>query len=101
MEKIADWLINNALQCPFKKEWGVECAGCGIQRSIALLLKGDITGSIVQHPPLVLFIATIILSIIYIISRNKTALKLLPWAYTASFAGIIINFALSLMMGTN
>lgn len=38
------------LPCANKKFFGVECPGCGIQRSIALLFQGDFWGAFVMYP---------------------------------------------------
>ena len=38
------------LPCMNKKLFGVECFGCGTQRSLALLLKGDFVGAFNMYP---------------------------------------------------
>lgn len=38
------------LPCVNKKIFGVECFGCGTQRSLALLLKGDFVGAFHMYP---------------------------------------------------
>ncbi len=38
------------LPCLNKKYMGFECMGCGIQRSIALLLKGEFTEAFYMYP---------------------------------------------------
>lgn len=38
------------LPCITKKILGVECLGCGIQRSIALILHGDFIGALYMYP---------------------------------------------------
>ena len=38
------------LPCMNKKIFGVECFGCGTQRSLALLLKGDFVGAFNMYP---------------------------------------------------
>lgn len=46
------------LPCMHKKFFGVECLGCGIQRSFMMLLQGDFTEAFKMYPalfPLILF----------------------------------------------
>ncbi|WP_296357424.1 DUF2752 domain-containing protein [Winogradskyella sp.] len=45
------------LPCLNKKLLGFECMGCGLQRSIALLLKGHIVESFLMYPGLYSLIA--------------------------------------------
>ncbi|WP_422104255.1 DUF2752 domain-containing protein [Winogradskyella sp.] len=45
------------LPCLNKKLFGFECLGCGLQRSIALLLRGEIVESFLMYPGLYTLIA--------------------------------------------
>ncbi len=38
------------LPCLNKKLLGVDCPGCGIQRSIALIFQGDLAGAFKMYP---------------------------------------------------
>jgi hypothetical protein len=40
------------LPCISKQVLGIDCPGCGLQRSIALLLKGDLVASFLMYPAL-------------------------------------------------
>lgn len=54
------------LPCMHKKFFGVDCLGCGIQRSFFLLLQGDFSGAFKMYPALftmILFFALIGLQI--------------------------------------
>ena len=46
------WLKDNMLSCPYKATWGLDCLGCGMQRSIIALLEGDLSTSIQLYPAL-------------------------------------------------
>lgn len=48
---IIQWLHNYLLPCPFKYLTGVDCPGCGFQRSVLALLQGDIHQSFILYPP--------------------------------------------------
>lgn len=43
---------SDMLPCLSKQILGMECPGCGIQRSIALLLKGEFLNSFLMYPGL-------------------------------------------------
>lgn len=55
-----NWLQNHLLPCPFKYLTGIDCPGCGFQRSVVALLQGDLHQSFQLYPPaipLLLFFA--------------------------------------------
>jgi hypothetical protein len=48
-----NWLKAYLLPCPFKYLTGIDCPGCGFQRSILALMQGDIQKSFNLYPPTV------------------------------------------------
>ena len=53
-----NWLQNHLIPCPFKYLTGIDCPGCGFQRSMLALLQGDFHKSFLLYPstvPLLLF----------------------------------------------
>jgi len=52
MQGIIGWLEQHAAPCTFKLQYGIECLGCGFQRSLALLLRGEIFDSLIMYPAL-------------------------------------------------
>ena len=38
------------LPCMFKQLFGIDCIGCGIQRAIVLLFKGDLVAAFYMYP---------------------------------------------------
>lgn len=53
---LIEFLENNMLSCQWK-QLGVECTGCGMQRAVVLLLKGDFTGAFYMYPAIYSLIA--------------------------------------------
>ncbi|WP_293742721.1 DUF2752 domain-containing protein [uncultured Pedobacter sp.] len=62
---LVDWLQNHLIPCPFKALTGIDCPGCGFQRSFIALIQGDLSKSWSLYPPtiplLFLFISTALL----------------------------------------
>jgi hypothetical protein len=57
---LSTWLQNHLIPCPFKYFTGIDCPGCGFQRSIVALIQGDLHKSFSLYPPaipLLLFFA--------------------------------------------
>ena len=46
------WLEANMFTCPSVKYFSMECPGCGMQRGMIALLKGDFSASLVLYPAL-------------------------------------------------
>lgn len=60
--KIYSLLEKYMLPCLTKKYFGIDCIGCGLQRSIAFLLKGEFLEAFYMYPaiyPLILLISFI------------------------------------------
>ncbi len=56
----AQWLQSHLLACPFKKLTGIDCPGCGFQRSVIALLQGNLKQSLSYYPATIpLFIAVL------------------------------------------
>ncbi|MFN4198494.1 MAG: DUF2752 domain-containing protein [Flavobacterium sp.] len=56
------------LPCMHKKFFGVDCLGCGIQRSFMMLLQGDFIGAFKMYPALftlILFFVFIGLQLVF------------------------------------
>jgi hypothetical protein len=54
------WLQGHLVPCPFKYLTGIDCPGCGFQRSVLALVQGDLHESFQLYPPaipLLLFFA--------------------------------------------
>ena len=45
-----DWLEKHMLPCAYKSIFGIDCPGCGFQRSCIALLRGDLVKSIWLYP---------------------------------------------------
>ena len=54
---LISWLQNHLIPCPFKYITGIDCPGCGFQRSVIALIQGDFYKSLTLYPaaiPLIL-----------------------------------------------
>lgn len=55
---LVNWLQNHLIPCPFKSLTGIDCPGCGFQRSVLAFIQGDFHKSFSLYPatvPLILF----------------------------------------------
>lgn len=87
-----NWLENHLLECFFKSHFGIECPGCGAQRSFIALLKGHITESFQYHAALIPFIITIILLLIQLKIKHVNGGKWVMWAFILTSTLTVIQF---------
>ncbi|MEM8520779.1 DUF2752 domain-containing protein [Flavobacterium sp. PL12] len=78
--------------CLSKTLFGIECLGCGFQRSFFLLLQGDISGSFKMYPALfTTFLFLLILGLNHFdTSRNYKKLLLFSAVLNGTF--IIVGY---------
>ncbi len=73
-----NWLQNHLLRCPFKYLTGIDCPGCGFQRSVLALIQGDIHKSFMLYPatiPLLLFFAYGLTDKYFKLDTSKNVIK--------------------------
>ncbi len=75
------WLEHHLFSCFFKSNFGIECPGCGMQRSLISLLKGNILESIQYHAALIPFIITLIILILQLKIKHVNGGKWVMWAF--------------------
>ena len=80
-----------------KKLLGLECLGCGLQRSVSLLFHGDFVAAFKMYPAIYLLIPLFILIGVNIFYKFKNANKLINVLALASVSIIIINYIIKLI----
>jgi len=88
-----NWLEQHLPACMYKKYLGIDCPGCGMQRSFIELLKGDLSESIVLYPaliPMIFMFAYLILHLIFKFEKGALVLKLTFISVTVIIVGSYI-----------
>lgn len=96
MSALVDWMRDNMLTCPGKAMTGLDCPGCGMQRSIIALLEGDVLASLKLYPALIPFLITIILLAAYLFNRNARLAAWMRVFYLGTAAIVVLNYLLKL-----
>lgn len=81
------------LPCPSKSLFGIECPGCGIQRSADLLLKGKIIESVKMYPALIPALLMVVFVLLHLKFKFKNGAKILLWMNLVILAIVLINYA--------
>lgn len=82
------------LSCKIKDTTGIECPGCGIQRSFELLLNGHFIDSFKMYPALLPLIFTLSVLGFHTFKGNLKTLALLKFSLVGTIAIIIISYIL-------
>jgi hypothetical protein len=92
MGEFISWLEGNMLQCFNKQLFGLECPGCGMQRSLIALLKGDYYESFILYPPLSFIIGLMMLLVMHLSFRLKHGASVIKWYFILTTFIVIANF---------
>jgi hypothetical protein len=87
-----DWLEQHQMSCPSKALLGMDCPGCGMQRSMILLLKGEFAASFSMYPGLIPILATFVFLGLHLKYRFEKGAKTLTYMYVISFGIVLTNY---------
>jgi Protein of unknown function (DUF2752) len=96
---LINWLEENMLACPYKKYLDVDCFGCGMQRSLVALLKGDFVNSFYLYPALIPMIFMFVFLIVHLIFKFKNGGTILKYMFIFNVVIVVLNFAFKIMKG--
>jgi hypothetical protein len=88
---IFNWIEKHLLACPFKKYLHIECPGCGLQRSVLALFRGNLVDSWQLYPatiPIIALLTFLALHLRYKFAFGATVIKYLYF----SIAFIVLVF---------
>ena len=85
------------LACPSKKFLHVDCPGCGLQRSVIYLLKGDLSQSLQMYPATIPLIVTVLILLLHLRYNFKYGAMTLTFMYIFSAAIILSTYTYKLV----
>lgn len=89
---IVDWLEKNSKPCFYKEHFGFECFGCGFQRSVIELLKGNFIESIKLYPALIPMLVTFTFLVVHLKFKFTFGAKLLTILFICTISIMALNF---------
>ena len=87
-----DWLEKRQLPCFYKSVFGVECPGCGMQRAIIALLRGEFVESFKLYPALIPTFAMLIFLVVHLFYHLKNGAKILVSLFVFNVVIIIVSY---------
>ncbi len=80
------------IPCFWKKYFEVECMGCGLQRSMHLLWKGELIDSIVLFPAGIPLLLTFIFLFYHLLFKPKNGAKIITVLFIITATIMIVSF---------
>lgn len=96
MGVITNWLDAHMLPCLNKVLFGIDCPGCGFQRSFMALIKGDVGQAWDSYPPIFPVLLTMILLFAALKWDFPSRLTLLKGSYFISVGFIVVNYIIKM-----
>ncbi len=97
VEKLIRWLESHQQACFYKKFLGVECPGCGMQRSFIELLKGNFLESLMLFPALLPTMALIIYLALHLIFKFKNGAVILKNLFIMNTTIVVLSYIYKLL----
>lgn len=91
-KNVIHWLENHLLSCPFKQLTNIDCPGCGIQRSLLALMKGNLLISFKLYPATIPILALFIFTIVHLKFELKNGAFVIKMLYIGVALIIVINY---------
>jgi Protein of unknown function (DUF2752) len=96
-DKIIAWLEAHMATCSYKKYLGVECPGCGMQRSFIELLKGNFYESFILYPALSTTIFLLFYLVLHLIFKFKNGANILKIVFIINASIMVLNYIYKLL----
>ena len=94
---LISFLEENMLSCQWKDQFGVECTGCGMQRSIIHLLKGEFVEAFYIYPAIYTLIIMFIFLALHLKFEFKQGHKILLFLFILNLAIMLTNFIINII----
>jgi len=92
MNGFIKWMESHMMSCFYKKYLGIECPGCGMQRSIIELLKGNFWESLKIYPALLPTVFMVVYLILHIIFDFKKGAAIVKYSFIINAMIVVINY---------
>ena len=90
------FLENNMLSCQWKEQFDLDCLGCGMQRSLVHIIKGEFIDAFIMYPAIYTLIFMFAYLIFHIKYNFKKGSKVLLYLFITNVAIMLFNYIIKL-----
>ncbi|HUB60604.1 MAG TPA: DUF2752 domain-containing protein [Puia sp.] len=94
---LVDWLERNMLACPSKKWLHLECPGCGLQRSIIALFRGDLPASLSLYPATIPLLTLLVVAALHLRFDFRYGAAVIKYLYIGTAAIVFVFYIYKLL----
>src|SRR5690348_8388248 len=94
--RLLQWLQQHMLACPFKATFHFDCPGCGFQRAVLALLRGDLPGSLRLYPAALPMILMFLFTFLHLKFKFRYGAEILKYSYIFITVIILISYVIKL-----
>lgn len=98
LQNVIKWLESHQQSCSFRDHFGVVCPGCGLQRSIIELMKGNLFGSISLYPALIPILTMFAFLALHLAFRFRNGAFILKIMFIVNISLISLNYLYTLII---
>ena len=92
MSSIEDYM----LPCFTKQFLGFDCLGCGLQRSLSLILNGEFIAAFKMYPAIYTLILLAVILVFNLFKSFKHQESIKKWLFIVNIAIIVISYIIKL-----
>ncbi len=93
---LISFLEKNLLSCQWKQQFDVECMGCGMQRSLIHLLKGEFLEAFYMYPAIYTLIAMFIFLGLHLKFDFQKGHKILLYLFITNILLMLTNYIIKI-----
>lgn len=93
---LISFLEENLLSCQWKN-MGIECMGCGFQRSVIYLMKGQFLNAFKTYPAIFTLLLMMVFLGFHLKFNFAKGHKVLLWLFLINLSIILVNYILKLI----
>lgn len=84
------------LPCMSKKLFGIECFGCGTQRAIVLLLKGEFVEAFKMYPPIYTLLLLFLFIFLHLIDKSRNYTRIVISLAILNLIVMVVSYFIKL-----
>lgn len=85
------------ITCSWKHNFGIECPGCGFQRSVVALFEGDFLQSFYLFPATIPILLTILITGLHLYFKWKHGARIIVVIFSLSALLMLVSFVLKIV----
>ena len=93
-DSLIAWLETHLFSCWYVETFGMEGPGCGMQRALIALLRGDIVESLTHNPALIPTLFTFLYLPAHLIFKFRRGAAILKYSFIFTASLLVVNFIL-------